>query len=138
MANCAICGRPVEVGAVVHPECLPRWIPVTERMPKAGERVQICYTRKSIFDPKKKYRIITNAEYQDGKTLEEDIGFDISGMLNCEYDEEKDQFLVPEGWYEELTSTNGECFAVLDHDTEIVTHWRPLPALPDYVRGIEK
>lgn len=34
MANCAICGKPVSTGVVVHPECLPRWISVKERLPK--------------------------------------------------------------------------------------------------------
>ena len=37
MAKCKFCGKHVVSGSVVHDECLPRWIPVTERLPeKAG------------------------------------------------------------------------------------------------------
>ncbi|MBQ3257837.1 MAG: hypothetical protein IJA67_10565 [Oscillospiraceae bacterium] len=34
MAKCKFCGEPVVSGIVAHNECLPRWIPVTERKPK--------------------------------------------------------------------------------------------------------
>ena len=37
--NCAICGMPLDTGVVVHAECLPRWIPVSERLPKLLECV---------------------------------------------------------------------------------------------------
>ena len=39
MKKCAICGKPLDSGMVVHPECVPRWIPVTERLPDDGQRV---------------------------------------------------------------------------------------------------
>lgn len=41
MANCAICGKPVSTGVMVHLDCLPRWIPVTERMPNVGKNILI-------------------------------------------------------------------------------------------------
>ena len=33
MAKCKLCGERVVSGIVAHDECLPRWIPVTERLP---------------------------------------------------------------------------------------------------------
>ena len=34
MAKCKFCGEPVVSGIVAHDECLPRWIPVAERLPE--------------------------------------------------------------------------------------------------------
>ena len=38
MKKCAICGKPLDSGMVVHPACVPRWIPVTERLPEKHEK----------------------------------------------------------------------------------------------------
>lgn len=40
--NCAICGKPLDGGMVVHPDCVPRWIPVTERLPERYQTVIVC------------------------------------------------------------------------------------------------
>ena len=36
--KCAICGLPLDSGLVVHPECAPQWIPVSEKLPENAKR----------------------------------------------------------------------------------------------------
>ena len=48
MAICKICGKPMETGVVVHKECLPRWIPVTEKLPKTHTPVLVSDSQNRV------------------------------------------------------------------------------------------
>lgn len=58
------------------------------------------------------------------KHFEEDDNNSFEG--DCDYDEEKDKYYWPEGWYEsnEFEDTNWR----IDFK---ITHWMPLPNYPD-------
>lgn len=49
MAKCKFCGKHVVSGSVVHDECLPRWIPVTERLPEHTKKVLV-YRPDMVID----------------------------------------------------------------------------------------
>ena len=46
MKKCAICGKPLDSGMVVHPECVPRWKAANEP-PKDEHDVLICTQSKN-------------------------------------------------------------------------------------------
>ena len=96
------------------------WIPVSSgRLPKSEERVFICSDRKCYNG--KVTQIRTTAMYEDGTMHTDDSGF---YWEDCEfeYDEEANDYIIPEGWYEQ--NMYCEEFGIVD---DFVTHWRNLP-----------
>ena len=110
---------------------MSKQISVKDRLPKADTRVLISYIRRSNCFNGKERRIQSIALYENGtvpddesKYLDFDAEFD-----EVVYDEKLDEYIIPAGWYEVLTSTNAEYFCGLS-DNEIVTHWMPMPKPP--------
>lgn len=95
-----------------------RWIPVEERLPENEKVVLICAERRL---EKKVHKIISTAFYTDGTMWSEDSAYDWNDM-DAYYDDEKDDFLIPEGWWED--TNYGEEFFVVD---DFVVAWMPLP-----------
>jgi hypothetical protein len=95
----------------------PCWIAVTDRMPEASVSVL------AVSVPPRSCRVISMAQYAPRWTLlQSEHGDPDAGG---DYDESRDEYYVPEGWYEtnEFEEThwriNGQ-----------VTHWMPLPLCP--------
>ena len=109
------------------------WISVGDKLPPVGENVEVCFERISPLN-QTKYQIITIAQYQDGKTLDDDFYVSINGDdmedMGAEYDDERDCYIVPEGWYEFLECISSEYFTMIGGGCEKVTHWRPKPEPP--------
>jgi len=119
-----------EAVAAERERCMLRaaqqWVPVTERMPKSGQPVMVCYRNR--FGHWRRIR----AEWVAAKTQESDTDSEIG-----EYDEATDTYYDPEGWYERIDNWD-DYSAVVVHDGE-PTHWMPLPEPPkDAARGGEK
>ena len=89
------------------------WIPVGERLPDAGQYVLVY-----VNDANRVARI--RAFYAPKHTMEQNGDSDW-----IDYSEEKDEYFLPEGWYEanDYEETHW-------HVTDTVTHWRPLPEPP--------
>lgn len=93
------------------------WISVKDKMPESGEHVLVaCRCGNGWY--------ICDAFHTDEKT--EVCFFD--GDIDAEYDEETDEYYFPEGWWEDIKNWDEYgCVAIGD----TVTHWMPLPKLPE-------
>jgi len=92
------------------------WTKLNAGMPKAGEPVLACVGSG-------KCRTIIRAVWMP-KYFEEDDGDNYDG--ESEYNQEKDRYYWPEGWYEwnERDETHWRV-------SQEVTHWMPLPGMPE-------
>lgn len=102
---------------------LPRWIPVTERLPDAEQTVQLFCCDKEY----KKHRYTCVGFYVPHGLLKGDSDFDWDFECCEDYDEEHDDYIVNAGWYETIHNW-GDYSACFIYDE--VTHWMPLPTPP--------
>lgn len=100
-----------------------KWISVEERLPKNEEFVLIA-TKWSLMGMRG--TAVSCAFHTDGKTFTGDSDFNWNdGNVDLIYDEEEDEYIVPEGWWEGVRYT--EHFAAVD---EPIIAWMPLPEPP--------
>lgn len=96
-----------------------RWIPVAERLPKPETDVlAVCNRNGYIF--------VIPAIYEDGKLLTQESAWNWSDIY-CYglYDEEADDYYIPEGWWENRQFNPDD---VYNNPVDCaVTHWMPLP-----------
>ena len=99
------------------------WISVKDRMPENEKSVLIFGWREGITG--KLWPVVMTAFHMDGKMLAEDSSYVWSdGNVEMEYDEDADDFIVPEGWFEDV-----QCADEFSMVYGIrVTHWMPLPS----------
>lgn len=102
----------------------PTWIPCSERMPENEKEVEISCIRRYIGagDKKKVAYFTARSFYTDGTMTTEDSAYVWEDCDNWEYNEEKDAYIIPEGWWECVTFS--EEFGVVDAE---VIAWKPLP-----------
>lgn len=99
-----------------------QWIPVAERLPKPETEVMIVCNRNG-------YRFIATAIHEDGTLLTEDSNWNWNDIWGYGlYDEEHDDYIIPEGWWESRCFTPDDVYNC-PVDCE-VTHWMPMPELP--------
>ena len=98
-------------------EAVPKWIPVTERLPESGVHVLLaCKTwggNKYVCDG------FHTEKFSQPTEFYEDI--------DADYSEETDEYYFPEGWWEVIKNWDDySCVAIED----TVTNWMPLPQPP--------
>lgn len=72
---------------------------------------------------------VSTAFYENGKITTEDSDYAWNDEYDwADYDEEKDAYIIPEGWFESVRFA--EEFGVVDR---VVTHWMPLPEPPKMI-----
>lgn len=100
------------------------WISCSERMPENETEVEISCVRKYIGagDKKKIGYFTARAFYIDGTLTTEDSNFVWEDCDDWKYVEEKDAYIIPEGWWE--YSTFSEKFVFVDAE---VVAWKPTP-----------
>ena len=99
-----------------------QWIPVAERLPKPETEVMIVCNRNG-------YRFIATAIHENGTLLTEDSNWNWNEIWGYGlYDEEHDDYIIPEGWWESRCFTPDDVYNC-PVDCE-VTHWMPMPELP--------
>lgn len=100
-----------------------RWIPVTERMPETYENV-LAYCKYENA----KGGYVCSAFYVAPGTYEEDSDFIWDYEALGDYNEERDSYEIPAGWYERIHNWD-DYGSVKIYST--VTHWMPLPEPPE-------
>lgn len=103
---------------------LPRWIPVTERMPENAEAVLV--RGYAVNNPR--YKATFKGRWIAAHSmLADDFGADSD--MDLEYDEAEDVYYVPEGWFERIENWDDYTdIAVCDFT---ITHWALLPEPPE-------
>lgn len=105
----------------IFPESLKsqgRWIRVENRLPEPETRILALTENKHVIA----------AMYEDGTIWRDASRWNFYDLYGFEYDEEKDDYLVPEGWWEYSIYCREEGnYPVEDK----VTHWMSLPELPE-------
>lgn len=108
----------------IDPEILrPRWIPVTERLPDTEDPV-LAYCKYGTC----KGGYVCSAFYVAPGTYEEDSDFSWDYEALGDYNEEKDSYEIPAGWYERIHNWD-DYGSVRIYGN--VTHWMPLPEPPE-------
>lgn len=106
-----------------------RWIPVTERLPEPETEVMIVCNDNGR-------RFIATAIHENGKQLSEESCWVWTDIWEYgRYDEEHDDYFVPEGWWESRCFTPDDVYNC-PVDCE-VTHWMPMPELPKMDGGVD-
>lgn len=108
---------------------MSEWISVKDKMPKVEDRVLIRAQRRCGNAIES---IITTAFYEDGTVLDNNSCWHWEEIWEWgEYDEEKNGYRIPKGWWE------GRQYGdMIDNDiNDEVTHWMPLPELPEEDNG---
>lgn len=106
----------------------PRWIPVTERLPKCEQEVLICTEKKILGKNAYLDSIVTPAIYEDGTMRENDSIWHWEDIDYAGWDEEEDCGIIPEGWWENRHFNPDEVYNN-PVDRKVVA-WMPLPEPP--------
>lgn len=118
--------KAVPVGAIENAptiDAMPKWISVKDAMPK-NEKPVLIATKWSLMGMRG--MAVSCGIHTDGKTYTGDSDYNWSdGDADLVYDEDEDEYIVPEGWWESVRYT--EQFSAVD---EPVLYWMPLPEPP--------
>lgn len=103
------------------------WISVKKIKPECEEEVLVRV--KHEYPNGKLYYITTTAIYEDGKMNTDDSIWYWDNDVDFDYDEENDEYLIPEGWWEYRHYNPDDVYNnMIDGE---VTHWMKLPNSPE-------
>lgn len=102
---------------------MTEWISVKDKLPPVEAEVLIRAERK--YNGKTR-SIITTAMYEDGTISEDDSEWFWNNLSEfATYNDEKDCYIIPQGWWEYKHYNVDDSYNNLVDD--VVTHWMPLP-----------
>ena len=106
----------------------PKWISVTERLPKCEQEVLICTEKKRVDRDAYIDSIVTPAIYEDGTMRENESAWRWEDVDWAGWDEEEDCGIIPEGWWENRHFNPDDVYNN-PVDRKVVA-WMPLPEPP--------
>ena len=101
---------------------IPRWISVKERLPESGVHVLASCRIKYVGGGGHSY--VCDAFYSERFKEQRSTEYD---EIELDYDEETDEYYLPEGWWEVIKNWDDYAFVAIE---DTVTHWMPLPEPP--------
>lgn len=105
---------------------MSEWISTKDRLPEVETEVLIRAQWRCGNDT---HSTIATAFYEDGTVLEDNSSWDWAEIWEWgDYDEEKDGYRIPQGWWESSHYIHDDHYNNIDDE---VTHWMPLPRLPE-------
>ena len=110
------CDHLIEVAPV------QKWISVKDRLPEPEQEVFVCVKSKIS-----NYRYVCCAMHVPENWYRQSSDFCWDFECCDEYDEEQDDYIVKQGWYESIH--NWDDYSVVGIE-DIVTHWMPIPEPP--------
>ena len=99
-----------------------KWISVKDKLPEPEQEVLVC-VRSKISN----YSYVCCAMYVPENWYRQSSDFCWDFECCDEYDEEQDDYIVKQGWYESIH--NWDDYSVVGIE-DIVTHWMPIPQPP--------
>lgn len=103
-----------------------KWISVKDRLPEPEQEVFVC-VRSKISN----YSYVCCAMHVPENWYRQSSDFCWDFECCDEYDEEQDDYIVKQGWYESIH--NWDDYSVVEIE-DIVTHWMPIPVPPKEVK----
>lgn len=102
---------------------MAEWISVKDRLPEVEAEVLVRVQWRCGDCIRS---TVTTAMYEDGTVLEDGSRWEWDEIWEWgEYDEEKDKYRIPEGWWESNHYSSMDSYN--NHIDDEVTHWMPLP-----------
>lgn len=98
------------------------WISVKDRLPESEVEVIVLAVSSDG------HKTIATAMYEDGKTSTDDRNW-FWYEMDFDYDEEDDQYLIPEGWWEYRHFNPDDVYNNPIDWT--VAYWMPMPEPPE-------
>ena len=133
LANGSVLGRHTGLADCIASEisCFPaadvapvqKWINIKDRLPEPEQEVFVCVKSKIS-----NYSYVCCAMYVPENWYRQSSDFCWDFECCDEYDEEQDDYIVKQGWYESIH--NWDDYSVVGIE-DIVTHWMPLPQPPE-------
>lgn len=108
------------------------WISVEDRLPNPEERVLVCAESRCAG---KVYKHVVAAMHEDGTVYLEESKWSFGDLECLNYDEDKDDYKIPKGWWEYTIYNDEEGNYPID---DTVTHWMPLPQPPEESGNMER
>ena len=123
------CGLVTDIREMPAASVVPRWISVEDKLPANEMEVLVVCVRNG-------FRFVCPAIHEDGTVLTQNSSWNWYELDNYgTYSEENDDYFVPEGWWENRKFTPD---GIYNNPVDCaVTHWAPLPELPDGENGGE-
>ena len=101
------------------------WIPMEQDQPKNLQTVLV--VAEKVDKPSFKY--VTLAQYTNGYGME--VAEELEDGTFGEYDEDHDCYYCPKGFYQDCNLYQETRYQISEDEYKI-THWMPLPKLPNH------
>ena len=112
---------------IAHGVTVQEWISVDDMLPESGVHVLIC-CEMHRYGGEIAGKYVCDGYYAEANKI---IAGGFPDECYCEYSKEDDEYYLCEGWYEVIKNWNDYNSVAVE---DFVTHWMPIPDLPEMER----